>query len=127
MVHIDFAGPFKGHMFLILVLSHSKWLEVKQKGSTTTAKTISQLEEIFITHGLLETLVSDNGTNFASNEMASFINRNDFIHLFSPPYNPDSIWIAKRAVQTFKKDVGSFFRPTGLPIILPQKRHHVNY
>ena len=53
-------------MFLILVLAHSKWLEVKQKGSTTTSKTISQLEDIFITYGLLETLVSDNETNFAS-------------------------------------------------------------
>ena len=105
-VHIDFAGPFRGHMFLILVDAHSKWLEVKQMGSTTTSKTISQLEEIFITHGLPETLVSDNGTNFASEEMAVFMNKNGIIHLFSPPYHPASNGIAERAVQTFKKTIG---------------------
>ena len=33
-----FAGPFKGHMFLILVDAHSKWLEVKQMGSTIQRK-----------------------------------------------------------------------------------------
>ena len=26
-VHIDYAGPFEGHMFLILVDAHSKWIE----------------------------------------------------------------------------------------------------
>ena len=92
-------------MFLMLVDAHSKWLEVKQMGSTTTAKTISQLVDIFITHGLPETLVSDNVTNFASVEMASFTNRNGIIHLFSPPYHPSSNGIAERAVLT-KKAVG---------------------
>ena len=32
-LHIDFAGPFKGHMFLVLVDAHSKWLEVKMYGT----------------------------------------------------------------------------------------------
>ncbi len=27
-IHIDYAGPFLGHMFLILVNSHSKWMDV---------------------------------------------------------------------------------------------------
>ena len=26
-LHLDFAGPFMGHMFLILVDAHSKWIE----------------------------------------------------------------------------------------------------
>ena len=26
-IHIDFAGPFLGHMFLLVIDSHSKWLE----------------------------------------------------------------------------------------------------
>ena len=71
-------------------------------GSTTTVKTISQLEEISITHGLPETLVSDNGTNFASDEMASLMNRNGIIHLCSPSYHPASNGIiAERAVHTY--------------------------
>ncbi len=27
-IHIDYAGPFLGHMFLILVNAHSKWMDV---------------------------------------------------------------------------------------------------
>ena len=27
-LHLDFAGPFMGHMFLVVVDSHSKWLDV---------------------------------------------------------------------------------------------------
>ena len=27
-LHIDFAGPFEGKMFLVVVDSHSKWLDV---------------------------------------------------------------------------------------------------
>ena len=27
-VHTDFAGPFEGHMILILVDAHSKWMKV---------------------------------------------------------------------------------------------------
>ena len=28
-LHLDFAGPFMGHMFLVVVDSHSKWLDVQ--------------------------------------------------------------------------------------------------
>lgn len=26
-LHLDYAGPFKGHMYLIIVDAHSKWLD----------------------------------------------------------------------------------------------------
>ena len=33
-LHVDFAGPFMGHMFLVLIDSHSKWLEVVPMSSS---------------------------------------------------------------------------------------------
>jgi len=27
-VHADYAGPFLGHMYLIIIDAHSKWLEI---------------------------------------------------------------------------------------------------
>ena len=42
-VHIDFAGPFMGKMFLIIVNSHSKWLEVEVMSSITSEGTIEKL------------------------------------------------------------------------------------
>ena len=41
-VHLDFAGPFLGHMFLIIIDAYSKWLEVRIMNSTTSSA-ISQL------------------------------------------------------------------------------------
>ena len=35
-VHIDFAGPFKGHMWLILVDALTKWEEVIQISTTSS-------------------------------------------------------------------------------------------
>ena len=34
-VHIDYAGPFIGKIFLLMIDSHSKWLEVHTTVSTT--------------------------------------------------------------------------------------------
>ncbi|GBM59600.1 Uncharacterized protein K02A2.6 [Araneus ventricosus] len=44
-VHIDFAGPFQGQMFFLLVDSFSKWLEVKRLSSATCSATIKVREK----------------------------------------------------------------------------------
>ncbi|XP_046868681.1 uncharacterized protein K02A2.6-like [Drosophila willistoni] len=51
-LHIDFAGPFQGKTFLLVVDSYSKWLEVAVVSSTSTAATIKVLRQLFATHGL---------------------------------------------------------------------------
>jgi len=45
-LHIDYAGPYKGGMFLIVVDSYSKWLEVHLMKSTTSTATIEKLRDI---------------------------------------------------------------------------------
>ena len=42
-LHIDYAGPYLGNWFLIVVDAHSKWLEVKIVNSATTTSTIDHL------------------------------------------------------------------------------------
>ena len=65
-LHIDYAGPCFGKHFLILVDSHSKWLEVIPVNTATSAVTIEKLKLIFSTHGLPDMIVSDNGSVFTS-------------------------------------------------------------
>ena len=101
-VHIDYAGPFRGRMFLIVVDAHSKWMEVVVVPSANSVNTIQKLRAIFATHGIPEVLVSDNGTPFTSSEFQEFTTRNGIRHLTSPPYHPASNGLAERAVQTFK-------------------------
>ena len=51
-VHVDFAGPSFGKMFLMD--THSKWPEVYEMTSTTARKTIEILHHIFAFYGLPE-------------------------------------------------------------------------
>ena len=101
-LHIDHAGPFLGKYFLVLVDAHSKWMEVLFVPSTSTSCTIQKLRGIFATHGLPETLVSDNATCFTSSEFKEFVTRNGIRHITSAPYYPATNGLAERAVQTFK-------------------------
>ena len=39
LIHVDFAGPFMGGSYLIVVDVHSKWPEVHHISTTTTTKT----------------------------------------------------------------------------------------
>ena len=102
-IHIDYAGPYKGEMFLVVVDAYSKWLEVHRMRSITSTATIEKLREMFATHGLPATLVSDNGSNFTSAEFQEFMKNNGIKHIKVSPYHPASNGLAERAVRIFKE------------------------
>ena len=104
-VHIDFAGPFIGHMYLIVIDAHSKWVEVIMMTSTTAEKTITELHKIFASYGLPEQLVTDNGPQFTSSEFDVFMKCNGIKHILTAPYHPKSNREAERTVQTFKNSL----------------------
>ena len=101
-IHVDFAGPFQGAMFMIVVDAHSKWLEVIPMSSTTTEKTIAVLRNLFASYGLPEQLVSDNGPQFTASDFGNFMRANGIKHIRTAPYHPASNGEAERFVQTFK-------------------------
>ena len=104
-LHLDYAGPFLGKMFLVLVDAHSKWLDVVPVSAATSTVTIEKLRAIFATHGLPERIVTDNGTVFTSEEFESFLLSNGVAHTGTAPYHPASNGLAERVVQTFKQGV----------------------
>jgi hypothetical protein len=63
-IHVDYAGPFMGKMFLVVSDAHSKWLEIEMVAAATSRATIMQLRRMFAIYGLPELLVSDNGSVF---------------------------------------------------------------
>ena len=69
--------------------------------SSTTQVTIEQLRGLFATHGLPETIVTDNGTFFA--EFQHFVERNNIQHIASPAYRPSSNCLAERTMQLVKR------------------------
>uniref|UniRef100_A0AAQ4PHJ0 Gypsy retrotransposon integrase-like protein 1 n=1 Tax=Gasterosteus aculeatus aculeatus TaxID=481459 RepID=A0AAQ4PHJ0_GASAC len=104
-LHIDYAGPFLGKMFLVIVDAHSKWIDVYPATTATSQVTIEKLRQCFSIHGLPQTLVSDNGTGFTSQEFKAFMNQNGIQHITSAPFHPASNSLAERAVQTFKQGI----------------------
>lgn len=101
-LHIDYAGPFMGHLFLILMDAHSKWMDVYPVTTSTSAITIECLRKSFSNQGIPETIVSDNGSCFVSAEFREFMQKNGIEHITSAPYHASSNGCAERAVQTFK-------------------------
>ena len=92
-----------GHMFLIVVDSYSKWLEVIiMQSSTTAAKTIEELRNIFARNGIPHQLVSDKGPQFVSDKFRNFMKVHGIRHIRTAVYYPASNGEAERFVQTFK-------------------------
>ena len=98
-----------GKMFLIVVDSHSKWLEVEVMSSITSEATIEKLRDLFTRYGIPQQLVSDNGSQFTSQEFTKFMKGNGIKHTLVAPYHPRSNGQAERFVQTFKQ----FFKAEG--------------
>lgn len=67
-VHVDFAGPVEGRMFLVVVDAHSKWPEAIIMQETSAERTIEELRLIFSRFGLPQQLVSDNGPQLEEEE-----------------------------------------------------------
>lgn len=101
-LHIDYAGPFEGKHWLIVIDAHSKWMEVLPTRDTSTRKTIKLLRDIFARFGLPHLIVSDNGPQFKSEEFETWCKVNGIKHATSTPYHPKTNGLAERAVRTFK-------------------------
>ena len=104
-VHVDFAGPFKGKTYFLAIDAHSRWPEIYEMSSLTTAKTIAILRELFSRYGLPMQLVSDNGPQFTSAEFQEFMKLNGVKHIRTAPYHPASNGAAERLVQSFKQSL----------------------
>ncbi|KAK9528348.1 hypothetical protein VZT92_012518 [Zoarces viviparus] len=101
-LHIDFAGPFLNHMFMVVVDSHTKWLEVFRMSQITSQATITRLRRLFASYGLPEQIVTDNATTLTSDEFQTFAKQNGILHTTSAPGHPATNGLAEKYVQTFK-------------------------
>ncbi|XP_062714152.1 uncharacterized protein K02A2.6-like [Aedes albopictus] len=104
-IHIDYAGPVDGVYFLVVVDPFSKWPEVFATRTTTANTTMRLLSESFATFGIPETIVSDNGPQFAGHEFRTFCQSLGIQHLRTAPYHPQSNGLAERFVDTVKRSL----------------------
>jgi len=93
--HIDLIElpltPSKYRYTLVVKCALTKWIEMiplrsKEAGEITEAL----FEHVFCRHGIIETIVSDNGTEFVNNTMKQFHELLLTKRLTTTPYNPQS-------------------------------------
>lgn len=94
---------FNGATYLLVVDYFSRYPEITKLTTTTSASVVMALKTIFARHGIPETVVSDNGPQFASGEFNNFAKKYSFSHITSSPHFPQSNGQAERTVQTIKK------------------------
>lgn len=104
-IHIDYAGPYQGLYFLIILDSHSKWIEVNISKTATTEHSIASLRETFARFGVPKKLVSDNGTQFISENFQYFMKMNGIKHYLIAPQHPASNGAGENAVKTIKNSL----------------------
>ena len=102
-IHLDFAGPVDGVYYLIIVDSFSKWPEVIQCRKPTSEVVINFLFELFARFGVVDCIVTDNGTQFTSADFKHFCKLHLIDHITTPQYHPRSNGQAERFVDTLKR------------------------
>ncbi|XP_062538134.1 uncharacterized protein K02A2.6-like [Armigeres subalbatus] len=104
-IHIDFAGPINGLYFLIVVDAFTKWPEIRIVRSPTTSAVTEFLDELFARFGVPNVIVTDNGTQFSSEQFAVLCRKNGIQHFRTSPYHPQSNGQSERFVDTLKRSL----------------------
>ena len=89
--------------YLITVDYYSRYFELDELQSTTSNAVIKKLCHHFARHGIVETLISDNGPQYSSDEFKKFAEKWDFQHVTCSPLYSQSNGLAEKTVQTAKK------------------------
>lgn len=114
-VHMDFAGPFEGLTYMVMVDAYSKWPEVFIMSSITTERTLAVLRTVFSRNGIPQILVTDNGSQFTSQEFQEFVKANGIKHKLSAPYHASTNGQAERFVQSLKQAIRASKQDGGSP------------
>lgn len=103
-LHMDF-GEKDGTKLLLLVDSHSKWIELWKMESTSASKVIDKLRSVIAQFGIPEVIVTDNGPPFGSVELKEYCKKMGIELKHSPPYHPNSNGAAEAAIKSMKRAI----------------------
>ena len=92
----------RGADYLVIVDYISRYPEVRKLTTTTSQSIISSLKIVFACHGIPETLRTDIGRQFNSQQITEFAKPYDFTDTSSSPHFPASNGQTEKTVQIVK-------------------------
>ncbi|XP_024117578.2 uncharacterized protein K02A2.6-like [Oryzias melastigma] len=108
MLAMDMCGPFpSGHHLLVVTDYYSRWVSADILQNPTSMNIIKPLKHLFATHGLPESVVTDNGTPFISKEFKLYLQENGITHRRITPYWPQANGEVERQNKTLCKAIRS--------------------
>ncbi|XP_043282539.1 uncharacterized protein K02A2.6-like [Venturia canescens] len=110
-IHTDFLGPFHGHMFMLIIDAYSKWPEIiDMQKCTQTSNVIREFRKVIARMGFPRHIVSDNGTQYTSNEFHEYCKSRGIKQSFTAPHHPATNGAAENFVGTFKDKVDKIIK-----------------
>ena len=103
-LHADFKGPIAGSYYAhIFIDQYSKYPEVDIVKSTSFKKLKPAMDRVFATHGIPETLSTDNGPPYSGDEFKAYAKRLGFELTPVTPDDPQSNGFAENFVKSICK------------------------
>jgi hypothetical protein len=93
---------FENHNYLVAIDYYSKYLEISYLPKKTSAVVIDKVKALLARWGVPETIMSDNGPEFSSQEFTNFSRSYGFEHITSSPRYPQANGMAESGVKIAK-------------------------
>ena len=94
---------FRGLQYLVIVDYYSRYIDLAHLPKITSSTVVNKVKNSFTHHGIPETVIADNVTQFTSAEFKTFSVDWSFQHVTSSLHYPQSNGEAERAVKTAKE------------------------
>uniref|UniRef100_A0A3P8TBT5 Integrase catalytic domain-containing protein n=1 Tax=Amphiprion percula TaxID=161767 RepID=A0A3P8TBT5_AMPPE len=92
-----------GKDYLLVIDYYSNYPEIAQLSSTSAQSVIVHMKGFFARHGIPQSVVSDNGPQYACEEFKEFARQYGFKHITSSPLYPQANGQAEKGVQIVKR------------------------
>ena len=97
-IHLDFAGPLEGYYYSIVGDSFSRWPMVRRRKNPTSEIEIKFLYGLFARFGIVDSIVTDNGSQFTSKDFKDFCEIYQIKPIITAPFQLQSNGQAERFV-----------------------------
>ena len=93
---------WKKSKYFLVIDYYSRYIEIARLSTATSSDVITHMKSIFARHGVPESLISNNGPQYAAEVFTSFAKEYGFRHVTSSPRYPQGNGATERAVRTVK-------------------------